>query len=254
MRKSTLVLFLLLCCSSIFAQIVNIETRRSSRVDTSGIFGDITLGFNFIENGNTILTINGGLNLEWMKDRHLLLSFTRYNLGRVEQNQFINDGFQHLRYNYKINQRFTWEVFTQAQYNERIRLQLRYLSGTGPRLTIVGNKKHKVYVGVLYMYEYNEESVKDSQTIIHFRDHRLSSYLSFSVQPLSNIQISSTSYFQPVVSDFKDLRLSSETSCQIEVTKRLFFNTSFNILYDTRVPEDVPNTIYAFKNGLKWNF
>ena len=103
------------------------------------------------------------------------------------------------------------------------------------------------------MFEYDEENEGEDQ-VIFSRDHRLSSYINLHLQPVDYIKLNSTTYFQPVLTRFSDMRLSSETNLQIKVTKKLTFSTTFTILFDSRAPEGVPETIYSFLNGLQFSF
>ncbi len=232
------------------AQIVNIEAKRVAHVDSSEWYGRLNLAFNLVENGNSIVNLNGGTNLEYVKGRHWFLTLTNFNFVQVGKEDFINDGFLHFRYNYSINKVISYEAFTQFQYNEKLRLKLRWLLGSGLRFTLLNKENHNAHLGLTYMYEYNEETNPE----IEFRDHRLSSYFSFAIRPFQNATLRSTSYFQPVLSDFNDLRLSSQTALAINLTKKLKFTTTFNITYDSRVPEGVVNTIYSFRNGIRWDF
>jgi len=100
------------------------------------------------------------------------------------------------------------------------------------------------------MYEFNRESEPEKE----FRDHRMSTYLSINVKPFKNAKLSNTTYYQPVLNNLKDLRLSSQTALVINLTKKLLFTTIFNITYDSRVPESVTNTFYSFRNGVRFNF
>ena len=235
------------------SQIVNVENKRTHQSDTSGVFGNVDLGVNLVENGSTILTLRGGAQVEWLKGKNLWLSSSNFNLVKVQEESFVNNGFQHFRYNYNFNQRWTYEAFTQAQFNEKTRIKLRALVGTGARLTIADTDKSKAFWGVAYMFEYNEIS----DTNIINRDNRLSTYLSFNWQPVENLTFSGTSYYQPILPDFNKARLSSLTTVQIKITDKLSFKTTFQITYDGQLREDapdVPATTYSLINGLRWDF
>lgn len=237
------------------SQIVNIEKQRVNRPDSIHWTGHVNLGFNLVENNKTIITVNGDMRHDFSKKRHLFLSMSKYNLGKVDDEDFLNDGFQHFRYNYEINKWLVWEAFTQIQYNERINLKMRWLLGSGPRFKILNQDRYQLFFGTLYMYEYDNEvqGEEEEETIIH-RDNRISSYLSLSLQPLENLQFNSTSYYQPVLSDLSDLRLSSESNLLIKITKHLRFSSTFSIVYDSRTPDGVPNTTYGFSNGVRFEF
>lgn len=249
--RNFFILFLILGSTILAeAQIVNIEDKRTERRDTINWYGGVNLGVNLVDNGNAVVSLNGALNLEYVNRRHWLLSLSKYNLIQVEKKDVINDGFQHLRYNYSINDWLTYEAFTQIQYNENLNLTFRWLLGSGPRFRLTGKNKQRAFLGFAYMYEINEESDPKST----FNDHRLSTYLSFAFTIGENLKIASTSYYQPVFNDFNDLRLTSQSAFIFKITQKLLFTTNFNITYDSRVPEEVQNTIYSLSNGLRWDF
>ncbi|MEM6963881.1 MAG: DUF481 domain-containing protein, partial [Bacteroidota bacterium] len=236
------------------AQIVNIESRRSSLVDTSGWFGYLGLGANFVRNNRSITTISGDIRLEYLEGKSKILCLTNYNLIRSNQEKFIDNGFQHLRYNYHVNRELDYEIFTQAQFNNQIRIVLRGLLGTGVRWKLINKEKRNLNWGVSYMYEYDEIKIVEDEITI-FRDHRMSTYLALSLKPSdANFSISSTTYYQPVLKNFSDVRLSSQTALKITMTSKLTFTSTFAITNDTRVPEDVPATYYSFQNAVRWNF
>jgi len=222
----------------VMSQIVNIENKRIHQSDTTGLFGHLYLGLNLVENGNTIFTFRSGGQAEWLKDKNLWLSTTDFNLIKVNENEFVNNGFQHLRYNRKLNKKWTYEAFGQIQFNERTRIKLRALLGTGIRITLV-----------------EKDEIKDT-TIVH-RDQRLSSYLSFHWQPNKNITFSGTSYYQPILTEFSNIRLSSSTGMQLKITDKLSFKTTFQITFDGQIKRDTPeitDTIYSLVNGIRWDF
>jgi len=240
--------------NSVLAQIVNIESKRNNKIDSSDWNGSVNMGFNFVENGKRIITIKGNFRLEHLRGPHLFLSISDMIFGKIDNDGFQNKGFQHFRYNYSIKTRLTWEAFAQWQYNERIKLNTRILAGTGPRFAILYKDPYNVYTGIAYMYEYNEEEYGDPISRYFSNDHRLSTYISFSLKPSKLVRILSTSYFQPVLNNFDDLRLSSVSSLELNITKQLKFINTFNVSHDSRVPEGVSNTIYSYLSGLKFTF
>ena len=135
-----------------------------------------------------------------------------------------------------------------------MRLKLRALLGTGLRFQLYQADKQQVYFGLSYMYEYNEIEIV-SEIVSFFYDHRMNTYLSASIQPFSdNFMISNTTYYQPVLTSFSDVRLSSQTSLTFKISSRLLFSTIFSITSDTRVPENIPATYYSVRNGIRWDF
>lgn len=243
------VLGLVLLLNSLFSQIVNIEDRRFNR-DTSSWFGQLDLGGSYTRNSNKVLTLNGGLRL----DRHLqksdILLLFDYRMVQAGGSNFLNAGFGHLRYGYQLSSKVSWESFTQVQYDEKLRLSLRWLIGTGPRIRVLNSKNSKVFLGILYMYEYDELSNAN----ITFRDHRLSSYLSISAAISGDITLSNTTYYQPRLLAFDRPRISSASTLSFQFSNRLSFTTKFNLTHDVRVNEvfsEVPRTAFNWLNGLR---
>ena len=252
MKQVTFLLCILLSCiaNQAISQIVNIEDKRKLKADTIAWLGQVGMQYNFIQNGDAVSQIKINARFDRVYNRHLIFSISNYNLVNVAGEKFINDGFQHLRYNYRLKERWTYEVFAQAQYNERLQLKLRALLGTGVRFLLIKKNNYQAFLGGSFMYEYNEET---EPSVFH-RDNRISSYLSFEFHPTAYLTIASTSYYQPLLNDFKDMRVSSKTSLNFNITKKLFFTTSFNFSHDTRVPVSVRNTIFSLTNGIRWGF
>jgi len=236
------------------AQIVNIETRRKLiNTDTTGWFGSTDLGFNLNENGKTILTLTANATVEYLNGKNRWLALTNYQVIRANQEDFVNRGFQHIRYNRNWTEKVTWEAFGQAQYDERLTLRFRGLVGTGPRFQLISGKKGDLYLGTLYMFQYEE--LTENNTI--YRDQRLSNYLSYRLNLGKNVKLTGTSYYQPLLTNLRVARLSSQTSLLFNITEKLSFKSAFNISLDSRLSEtveDIPIAVYNFVNGLKLVF
>lgn len=231
-------------------QIVNIEDRRSIFKDTIGWFENLDLGFNLVKNDERVLDLNGAFQIEVLQKNRIFLSLTKFHLIRAGDKQFVNQGFQHLRFTRLVSSHFSVETFGQIQYNEQIFIKLRGLLGMGPRIKLYHNKNKKLHLGVAYMYEYEEES---GNFRIH-RSNRLSSYLSIGFRFNKIVHLASTTYFQPNFEAISDYRMSSQTSLRFLVFKNLHFRTAFSYTYDTRVSEGAPATVYNLSQGISYAF
>ena len=243
-------LFILFGLQSSFAQIVNIEGKRKHLKDTINWRGSIDLGFSLVDNGSQVLNINSALRVEHFRPKSWWLLLSEYNQLKAENQDLIHDGFQHLRYNYLLSDIITLEAFGQLQFNERLNLKVRGLLGTGPRFIVMNKDQNRIYLGAAYMYEYNEE--EDPRKF--FNDHRISSYLSYALNFNQNFKLNGTIYYQPLLKDFNDLRLSGQLNMLLNITERLLFRTSIQNIYDSRVPETVSKNIFKWINGLKFTF
>lgn len=256
MRLVLSLLFLMVICihsESLKAQIVNIEDKRSLE-DTTGWFWRMDFGGNLTENTRSVLTLSGALRLDVKQRQGEWLLLSNYNLVRADQDRVLNDGFGHLRYGRKLGDSWAWESFTQFQYNRRLLIDLRALAGTGPRFILRDKDQFDLATGLLYMFEYNELG---EELAVTRRDHRLSLYVSLQFKLAENANLASTSYYQPLLNNLGESRLSSINSLNLSLGKHFSFSTNISITYDgllARLVEGVPSTSYQWKNLLRVSF
>ncbi len=210
------------------------------------------MALSVFKNDKKLVTISANSQLEYVHRKHLFLLMGGYNLVKAGSSNFLNDGYGHFRYNYDISKKVTWEAFTQGQYNQRTRSLFRALVGTGARFKFQLSEKQRFYLGSAFMFEHNQFSDATSRQY----DMRLSNYLSFTVAISDKIKLNNTTYFQPVLTDLSNFRVSSQGNALFQIAKRLHFKVSGNLIWDrdVRLPPSVPDLIYAWTNGLRWDF
>lgn len=232
------------------AQIVNIEGKRINS-DTTGFDGYVEGSFSMNKNTSLLMTVitRAQVQYKFKKDLILLLGDWRFTIA--DDKRFVNDGMAHLRYNHKFLPWLRWEVFNQIQYNELLSLRMRYLAGTGPRFKLTGKtEQYKAYLGTMYMFEY--EHVQSDDTI--YLDHRLSAYFSFTIDPKLPFSITGTTYYQPLLKDWRDFRVAGMYNFKMRVWKRLDVKIDFSFLYDARPPATVPSFVFGLATGLVFRF
>ena len=230
------------------AQIVNIEEKKAELLDTIAWFGSIKQDLGLLKNTSAIFTFRTAINIGHVHYKHMFLSLTDYKYTTTGNEQLANQGFQHFRYVFKAKPKLFYEAFTQVQYNDQIKLKLRWLLGTGVRFNIISQEKKHINLGLSYMFEYNEEVDPE----VYLSNHRLNSYLVLNFIFFNNLNILSTTYYQPDISNIHDWRLSSQSAIHFNITKKLLFKFSFNLTYNSRIPPGVPHTIYSLSNGITW--
>jgi len=248
-KKLLLSIIVFFILSTASAQVVNVESKRFLN-DTNGFVGKIDFNFQLTQNTQQIINLGNNVHLQYQKGRSRFLLINDLNFVKAGSTNFVNAGFQHFRYNYKVVNRLTWEAFVQSQYNPILRLDLRLLAGTGPRFKLVKNNTLRLYAATLYMYEHEDISGETSQ----FNTHRLSSYVTFSLSLGENVDFASTTFYQPNLQNFQDYRIANDSSFELLINKKLNFRTGFNLLYDTRQPSGIPNLVYTLRNGLSFKF
>lgn len=232
------------------AQIINVESLRRTS-DSSKWSGTGSLDIGLIKNTNSIFRITNRIRLQYNTKKSLYLFINDLNLQKIEDNSFVNRGTQHLRFNKTLGEGIKFEAFAQSQYDAVSNIKFRGLLGIGPRFRLSKNKNFRYYLGTLLMYEH-EEALDNSIEIL--KDFRGSTYFSCSLFPLEHLSIVSTTYYQPMLKQFSDFRISNETSIAFRILENLAFKTTFIYNFDTDPIINIPRTQYELTNGLIYSF
>lgn len=231
------------------AQIINIENKRFLN-DTNGWVGNADFSLAMVQNTQKFMSFSNTVRVQYQKNRSRFLLLNDINFVKAGNEDFINAGYQHFRYSYKINKLLTSEAFTQTQYNPVLKLNFRYLIGAGPRIKLLKKEKARIYFATLYMFEYDDVTYEE----VKLKEHRLSSYLTFTIDLSKQIELISTCFYQPNLQNWQDYRIANDSQLQISINKHLAFKSGFNLLYDTAQPFEIPNLVYSFKNTLSIKF
>lgn len=247
-RFYSLLCSILVGSGALLAQVVNIEGRRFMN-DTVPWTGFVNFRFNVAESGQRSLNLglNGALQHVEGRDRYMFINDISFS--QVETNEFLNTGFQHLRYNYRLDSLWTGEAFAQAQYNKPLRLDLRLMLGAGPRFTAVDNAKMRVNLGTSVMLE--REYITDGPLTTVARN---SSYVSATLKFTSMASLTTVVYYQPKLFDASDNRTAVEAGLLINVTKHMTLESRLNLLNDSAQPEGVPSLTYSWNNLFGYRF
>jgi len=229
-----------------YGQIVNMESQRY-HTDTTGWKGSISGDFELTNYGQKVLDANANAHVQYQSLKGLYLLLGNYGFLRGGGQSFVDYGFLHFRYNYKAGRFIRLEAFTQLQQNAVTKIQSRFLMGTGPRLKLISDKKLKLYLGLLTVYEIEKVSGITAST----RDWRFSDYLSMTYMPNEQMEFVTTTYYQPVIEAFKDYRLLNQCMFKIKAGKKLSVYLSWNYQFDATPAPDVPRETYSFSTGLE---
>ncbi len=245
--RSCLILLAILFSITGYSQIVNVESRRLNG-SKQGWSGNLDFNLNYIKNTREIWQFGNRIGLEYLAGKNRYLILNDVSIISAAGSDLVNNGFVHLRHNYKwkLDSPFTTELFEQAQYNSVQKIKFRNLTGGGLRMKVLGNDTINLNLGVAAMVEYEQTS-----DLIEELNFRGSNYMSFNWKVSSRVDFKTIWYYQPKFVDWSDYRISGETALSIGITTKLSLLTVFDMLYDSRPPAEVPNSIVSLKNGLR---
>lgn len=246
--------FIMLCGNSINAQIVAVKSSDVNE-DSTGWHLTFNVDFYTTKNTNTIYASNAGSYIQYKSGKHRFISMNEYdvilNNGR-EGASGENRAYQHLRYNFLWKKKVAWEAFSQIQFDGILRIKRRLLLGAGPRFNLLKKEQSDVHLGVAYMYEYEQEL----DTTVFHRDHRISSFLSVDKIFDNGHSISTIGYYQPVINNFDDYRISWGFRLALKIATNLSFNFNIHLNYDAQpvIDNNIPSLTYSIRNGISISF
>lgn len=251
MKKTSLILLLLFIYAKASSQIVNVESSRMQS-DTVGWKGGVGAGVSLTQNTQKIFQLNLEAQLQYKtsRDRGIWMILGNLGLLKIGSDRFVSDDLVHIRYNRKINEWLRWEVFGQYQNNIVTQIDSRMLFGTGPRFKLISSPKFRLYTASLFMYENEKER---TNPIIKHNDFRNSSYVSFTWLPRDNIEMISTTYFQPLLKKLSDFRILNQIAFAVKATPHFGLEVKWNYLHDRFPAGNAPRTTYSFATGLRYD-
>lgn len=250
-KKFLLVICIYFFTTPLHSQIVNIENARMQS-DTVGWMGGGGAAVGLTQNTSKIFSADLAAHLQYKTstDKGLWLILGNYNFLKIDDSRVISNILTHLRYNYKVNEWLRWEVFGQYQNNAITQIDSRILVGTGPRFKLVKNKTIRLYAATLFMYEREKE--KTIPTVRH-QDLRSSSYISVTYTPTENMELISTSFFQPLFKKLSDYRILNQIAFRVKATKHFSLSLKWNYLHDRFPAGTAPRTVYNFATGIDYD-
>lgn len=264
-------LMAILFCSAGNAQITNIEAMRIWSGDSPWTFNS-DLNFNYTNNdGDYNFRIGASASVLYkfkdLKDLentevgliNKLFFVGNYSLNRAEDRDLDNNWFLHLRYNREFTDFFRTEAFIQFQENPLLQIDSRRLVGAGVRLKPLQERAREnakknslhLYIGLAYMYEEERSQLFD----LRLYNHRASTYLSASFKfGESNLTLSNILYYQPVLKDFQNYRLSENLQLALPVSDVTTFTTNFSYFLNNKAPAGDSEYRSAVSFGLRFSF
>lgn len=246
-------IMLLLYPSLIFAQ-VNIEQFRKT-LNKQGFSGNVALDISS-RTGNvdvTELTIENRTDYLW-KDMNTFI-IARGDYGWEGGDQYSDEALVHVRHVFRLPSHLQPEVFAQVDYNKKRRLMFRGLGGGGVRFALQTGEKSAFWYGTTFIFEHERLDVRKNDS--HEKettDVRWSNYITTNITFTENLQWTSTTYLQPCIGDFGDIRILHDMNITIAIIEQLSWIIGFQMRYDSEPPDTIKSLDTTLRNGLALSF
>ena len=233
---------------------VNVEALRRDDppLGYSGTFG----GDLAVRTGNVDL-VQIGLNarLYRVTESATRLIVGNGGLGLLGGSRFSSSGLFHYRQTYRYNENVSPEWYWQVNYDRPQLLDFRVVTGGGARTSFARGDWGQFGMGAALMLEHERLDLPDlavhpDQTTLL----RWSYFLTLRVVPNENLVITSTTYLQPVLDDFDDLRMLANLRLASSITDELDLTVSFDLRYDSRPPDGISALDTSLRTGVRYTY
>ena len=233
---------------------VNVEALRSDDppLGNSGtVGGDVTL-----RTGNVdLLQLGLNIRLYQVTESVTTLIVGNGGLGLLSGSRFRSSGLLHYRQTYRYNETISPEWYGQLNYDLPQFLNFRVITGVGARTSFASGEWGQFGMGATLMLEHERLNLPD--TAIHNDQTtviRESVFLTLRVVPNENLVITSTTYLQPALGDFDDLRTLANLRIATAITDTLDLTVSFDLRYDSIPPDGISTLDTNLRTGIRYTY
>ena len=254
MKKAGYLVIFFLFIQTGYSQITNIQPFLRTKGE-EGFKITLKTAPEFKSGNTDVAKVEGGFAGRYVRGNHLFLLLLEGAYAEALSEAYMRKTFEHLRYRYKLSDLVGLELFSQHEYDEFRRIDLRALGGAGPRFTFLSSKIFEMAFGTAYMLEFNRNSVGAfSDSGEESTVHRWSSYLHFDLDITKKISFFSTTYIQPRFDQFSDFRFLNDNSLNFKIAKHFTFFIKGFFSYDSRPPQSVESLDVTLQGGFGINY
>jgi len=236
------------------AQILNVERERLENHDSSNIWlGSLGLGFNLQQQQTRVLTWTNSVNVAYITPKNQLMFIGNYENVNGEGEDLVQNGYLHTRLNLGWKEKFSYEIFGQAQFDQVRGINNRLLAGAGIRWQPLTYEREYTTLafGPGIMYEHEDWSFAEQDSVTDFI--KTSTYLNIQSSLTENIDLNWIGYYQARFESLDKPRLSTEISVNFKLRKNVMFSTQFSLLYDAAPVVPTDDLIYTWDNVISIN-
>jgi hypothetical protein len=254
------ILFLtFLALNTIQGQILNIERLRLERDSAKALRFKATGGLNIFNRSAAadapvnLLGYNVNLNGLYYPGKHAYMAVSTFDYLRINDNDFLNFGFIHLRANFLRESKVNYETFAQYSYDNFRGLFPRLVAGGGVRLRLVKDKEMTLILGLGGFFEDETWQIPRTEQTTRVQFIKSSNYLAFRWSAGIGVDINTINYYQTTYDgDIGRLRnrWSSVTIVNTRISKRFSLTNTFEIHYEDRPIVAITPLIFAIRTGL----
>jgi hypothetical protein len=244
------------------SQILNIERFRIEKDTLKPFKMKTSFGFNLFNRSAAadspvnLLGYNIDHNMLYFPGKHAYSIIAKFDYLRINDRDFLNFGFVHARAAFYRKNRISFEVFSQYSYDNFRGLDPRLLTGAGGRYKMLDNENLTLILGFGAFYETERWVHPQSRELVDVQFIKSSNYFSIRYSINDIVDFNTINYYQVAydrsISGFRN-RISSITSINSRITRRLSLRNSIELNYEDRPIVPVTRLIFALRMGFSFD-
>lgn len=229
-----------------------LNTERFRLGDVEGGHASVDVSGSLKRGNSEVLDLSASGMVGVMRGRHWPRLIFGGQYLSDEERSILDQQFAQLRYSYIFSDRLTSFHFLQAQKNETLLLQSRWLLGSGLRWELYRSERSELAVGTGLMAEFErlDRSRLSSGEAWESERIRIANLAVLSRELESGAQILNIVYLQPDVGELSNLRVLNELGLFLPLTDRLRTTAALEWRRDTRPPAELGRDDLNLRVGL----
>ena len=242
----------LLFSSPSWASIVDVSHAGSSQEDDS-FSVSATISFDTKIGNVNQKSQETDLSTSYKKGLHQYIFLAERDWGSFDGTTYSDSHFLHGRYRYNFWMDLDWELFLQEDRNDFRGLANRRLAGTGVRAKF--EVEHLTsFIGIAVMKELLEYTDAIPIAEKNYEHDRFSNYLGIKWKWNETINFFSSTYFQPLIDDWEDHKISSRNGINVKINDNLSLEFKASVDFDSFPPVGIEPKDRRFTQSLKITF
>jgi len=233
--------------------ILNVEALQAD--ESEKVHAEVSGRLRWASGNTDLFQIGGDLGVGWLGERHWIRGYAGLELLEKNENNILDNRYLHVRYNYRFSDRFRTFHFFQAQANENLFLNRRWLLGTGLRYRLVGGAETRLEVGTGLMFEAErlDEEKLDPEEEANTEAFRMANLVVGSGPIGEGNRWVTVLYYQPNLEGFGDYRLSGECGLAVNLVSSLDLDVTLTWRHDSRAPSGLDEDDVGLRTGFTYH-
>ena len=244
------IFYLMVFCftTSIFFGQSIVNTEKLFNKNKEGLQVSSEFNGTSISGNASVFILGYSLNFSYKRNKSFLRLLSGGQYISQNKNEVSNSAFSQLRYDYQINHKSRYFMFTQLQSNAILLFNRRLLAGLGYRKNLINIERDSssrinfdLSIGIMQEEEVLNRSRLPQNEKYYTNYTRSIISMVGSWKYKKKITVINTTYFQQYLFSISDYRLLNETNMLYKLNKNLSLSVDIEYRFDSDPPSQLTN-------------